>query len=138
MAIPVITTPRPPLNVFDAKRINVTENWQTIFHTPIYRIPAVGPNPERDVEIVALLTSLIITNPMPQTIGVSLRIDDGVNPPWLVLNDLLVPRNDFALIELSKQNLPSGEALQVRVNTGQSAVAHLSFVSNQREEFRVL
>lgn len=136
MAI-VITSPRPPLNIFDVKHMGVTASWETLYETPEYLIPAVGPNPARTVEAVALLTSLIVTNTEATTIEVSLRVVDADGQVWAILNNLPVPANDFAVIELSKQNLPSGEQLQIRVGAAQAAVAHLSFVLNQREEFEV-
>lgn len=137
MAI-IVTSPRPPLNIFDVRHLGVTASWQTILETPTYRIPAVGPNPQRDVQAVALLTSLIVTNTEATTIQVSLRVVDGNGQIWALLNNLPVPANDFALIELSKQNLPSTEKLEIRVGAAQAAVAHLSFVLNQREEFEVV
>lgn len=133
----VIETPRPPLNIFDAVHANIDQNWSTLLETPTYLIPAIGPNPQRTVEIVALLTSLIVTNTGQGTITVSLRVVNA-NGDFMLLNELPVPANDFALVELSKQNLPSGEILQIRTGEGQDAVAHLSFVSNQREEYETL
>lgn len=130
-----ITTPRPPLNIFDVARVNVDATWRTLHETPQYLIPAVGPNPERTVDIVSLLTSLIVTNNDSKTVSVFLRVVDGDGQTWNLLNGLPVPQNDFALIELSKQNLPSGEKIEIRVGAQESAVAHLSFVSNQREEY---
>ena len=49
-----------------------------------------------------------------------------------------VPPNDFVLIELGKQNLPSGDRLQLQTGVFQGAVASLSYVLNQREEFTVI
>ena len=134
----IITTPRPPLNIFDRSRLDVDDTWQTILEAPTYRIPENGPNPERDVEVVALLTSLIVTNTDSETIQVSLRAEDGSGTTWPIVTDLPVPVNDFALIELGKQNLPSDDQLQIKVGTDQTATAHLSYVLNQREEFTVL
>ena len=134
----IITTPRPPLNIFDRSRLDVDDTWQTILEAPTYRIPENGPNPERDVEVVALLTSLIVTNTDSETIQVSLRAEDSSGATWPIVTDLPVPVNDFALIELGKQNLPSDDQLQITVGTDQTATAHLSYVLNQREEFTVL
>ena len=132
-----ITTPRPPLNIFDRQRLDVTDAWQTLYETPDYLIPASGPNPLKTIEAVALLTSLIVTNTGTETVSVSLRATDGTTP-FLIVNELPVPANDFALIELGKQNLPSGDKVEIKVATGQTAVAHLSYVLNQREEYEVL
>lgn len=130
-----ITSPRPPLNIFDVVHIDVDATWRTLHETPQYVVPAVGPNPQREIDIVSLLTSLIVTNNDSSTVSVFLRIVDGDGNVWPLLNGLPIPQNDFALIELSKQNLPSGEKIEIRVGAQESAVAHLSFVSNQREEF---
>lgn len=137
--MPTITTPRPPLNIFDSARINLSpDTWTLLYETPDYLIPANGPNPQRTVEAVALLTSLIVTNTSTGTIEVSLRFTDTEANTYLFLNDLAVPANDFALIELGKQNLPSGESIEIKINADQSATASLSYVLNQREEYEVI
>jgi len=136
--MPTIVTPRPPLNIFDRVRFDADETWQLLYETPDYQIPASGPNPSRTVKAVALLTSLIVTNTGTQTVNVSLRATEGGAETFLIINDLPVPANDFALIELGKQNLPSGDKLEIKMGTGETAVAHLSYVLNQREEFEVL
>jgi len=40
-----ITTPRPPLNLFEVVRAEVGVEWTTIYDVPDYLIPAEGPNP---------------------------------------------------------------------------------------------
>jgi hypothetical protein len=101
-------------------------------------IPANGPNPSRTVSAVALLTSLTISNNGTGTIQVSMQVLDSTNTAWLVLNKMSIPPNDFAVIELGKQNLPSADRLQIKTEAFQGAVAMLSYVLNQREEFTVL
>jgi hypothetical protein len=133
-----ITTPRPPLNLFNVARLNVQSFYTTLLETPQYVIPAVGPNPSRTVEAVALLTSLMVSNNSNDTIQLSMRVLDKTNTQWLLLNQMDIPPNDFAVIELGKQNLPSGDRLQLRTNNFQGAVAMLSYVLNQREEFTVI
>jgi len=133
-----IVTPRPPLNIFDRARLDLDDTWQTIYETPDYQIPAQGPNPSRTVEAVALLTSLIVANTDDETIQVSVRLTQGGAQTYTVITDLPVPINDFALIELGKQNMPSGDVMEIKVNTDQTATAHLSYVLNQREEFTVV
>jgi hypothetical protein len=135
--MPTITTPRPPLNIFDRARLNLTSSYQTVYETPDYLIPATGPTPARTIEAVALLTSLIVTNTDNETIEISLRAERGGNT-WMILDKLLIPENDFALIDLGKQNFVSGDALQAKLEAGQTGVAHLSFVLNQREEYTVI
>lgn len=136
--MPTITTPRPPLNLFEVARINVPSFWTTILETPDYLIPANGPNPQRTVQAVALLTSLVVANNSSSVIQCSVRVLDANDVPWLLLNQMDIPPNDFALIELGKQNLPSGDRLQLQTGVFQGAVASLSYVLNQREEYTVI
>ena len=133
-----IVSPRPPLNIFQAVHANISSSWVQLYRTPGYLIPAIGPNPARPIEAVALLTSLIVTNTQSTPISVFLRIRNTEEVEFDLLNGLLVPSNDLALIELSKQNLPTGESLLIRTSPGQNGVAHLSFVLNQREEYTEL
>lgn len=130
-----ITTPRPPLNLFNVSRIIVPSFWTTILETPDYLIPQNGPNPARTIQAVALLTSLIVANNNNTDIQLSIRILDSDDASWLLLNEMYIPPNDFALIELGKQNLPSGDRLQLQTGVFQGAIASLSYVLNQREEY---
>jgi hypothetical protein len=133
-----ITTPRPPLNLFNVNRIQVPSFYTTILDVPNYLIPVNGPNPQRTVQAVALLTSLIVANNSSATIQFSMQVLDGSSVTWRILNQMDIPPNDFALIELGKQNLPSGDRLQLKCENFQGAVASLSYVLNQREEFVTL
>jgi len=136
--MPTITTPRPPLNLFNVARITVPSFYTTILETPDYLIPANGPNPQRTVQAVSLLTSLIVANNSSAVLQFSARVLDSNDVSWLLLNQVDIPPNDFALIELGKQNLPSGDRLQLKCENFQGAVASLSYVLNQREEFTVI
>lgn len=136
--MPTITTPRPPLNLFEVARINVPSFWTTVLETPDYLIPANGPNPQRTVQAVALLTSLVVANNSTSVLQFSARVLDSDDVSWLLLNEMDIPPNDFALIELGKQNLPSGDRLQLKCENFQGAVASLSYVLNQREEYTVI
>ncbi len=133
-----ITTPRPPLNLFNVSRISVPSFYTTILDVPNYLIPVNGPNPARTVQAVALLTSLIVANNGSSTIQFSIRVLDASNVAWTILNQMDIPPNDFALIELGKQNMPSGDRLQLKCENFQGATASLSYVLNQREEFITL
>jgi len=75
--MPTITTPRPPLNLFNVARVVIPSFYTTVLETPDYLIPAVGPNPERTIEAVALLTSLMVTNNATETLQLSARIVDA-------------------------------------------------------------
>jgi len=136
--MPTITTPRPPLNLFEVARIDVPSFWTTVLDTPDYFIPANGPNPARTISAVALLTSLIVANNSSATLQLSVRVLDADDRAWIILNQMDVPPNDFALIELGKQNLPSGDRLQLKCEDFQGAIASLSYVLNQREEYTVI
>ena len=133
-----ILTPRPPLNLFNVNRIVVPSFFTTILDVPEYLIPANGPNPERTVYAVALLTSLIVANNSTDDLQFSIRVLDANDTSWLLLNQMYIPPNDFALIDLGKQNLPSGERLQLKCENFQGATASLSYVLNQREEYTVI
>lgn len=136
--MPTVTTPRPPLNLFNVSRINVPSFWTTILETPDYYIPENGPDPARTVQAVSLLTSLVVANNGDDTIQFSIRVLDNVGSAWLLLNKMYIPPNDFAVIEMGKQNLPSGDRLQLKCENFQGATASLSYVLNQREEYTVL
>lgn len=136
--MPTIISPRPPLNLFNASRIQVPSFWTTILDTPNYQIPANGPNPARTVSAVALLTSLVVANNSTAVLQLSAKIVDSDGAEWLILNEMDVPPNDFVVIDLGKQNLPSGDRLQLRCENFQGAIASLSYVLNQREEYTVL
>jgi len=136
--MPTIPTPRPPLNLFEVSRIDVPSFFTTILETPDYLIPANGPNPQRTVQAVALLTSLVVANNSSSVLQFSVRVLDSNDVSWLLLNQMDIPPNDFALIELGKQNLPSGDRLQLKCENFQGAIASLSYVLNQREEYTVI
>jgi len=136
--MPTITTPRPPLNLFNVARVVIPSFYTTVLETPDYLIPAVGLNPERTIEAVALLTSLMVTNNATETLQLSARIVDADGVEFLILNRMDIPPNDFAVIELGKQNLRSGERLDLKTENFQGAIANLSYVLNQREEYTVI
>jgi|AntAceMinimDraft_17_1070374.scaffolds.fasta_scaffold39908_4 hypothetical protein len=136
--MPTITSPRPPLNLFNVARVVIPSFYTTVLETPDYLIPAVGPNPERTIEAVALLTSLMVTNNATETLQLSARIVDADGVEFLILNRMDIPPNDFAVIELGKQNLRSGERLDLKTENFQGAIANLSYVLNQREEYTVI
>jgi len=124
--------------LFNVNRIVVPSFFTTILDVPEYLIPANGPNPERTVYAVALLTSLIVANNSTDDLQFSIRVLDANDTSWLLLNQMYIPPNDFALIDLGKQNLPSGERLQLKCENFQGATASLSYVLNQREEYTVI
>ena len=136
--MPTITTPRTPLNLFNVERVVIPSFYTTVLETPDYLIPAIGPNPQRTVEAVALLTSLMVSNNSNATLQLSARIVNTTGVEFLILNQMYIPPNDFAVIELGKQNLRSGERLDLKTENFQGAIANLSYVLNQREEYTVI
>ena len=136
--MPTITTPRPPLNLFNVERVVIPSFYTTVLETPDYLIPAIGPNPQRTVEAVALLTSLMVSNNSNATLQLSARIVNTTGVEFLILNQMDIPPNDFAVIDLGKQNLRSGERLDLKTENLQGAIANLSYVLNQREEYTVI
>jgi hypothetical protein len=137
MAI-IITTPRPPLNLFEVSRVEVLSAWTTIYEVPYYFIPVNGPNPARTLEAAAIMTGVLITPLVDTNAYISMRVLDANSQSWPIANDLFVPKNDFLAVSLDRQILRSGERLQMQVEAGQSAFAHFSFILNQREEFTVI
>ena len=138
MAI-IISTPRPPLNLFEVVRKGLTGNWQTIYEVPTYRIPPVGPAAERFIDCAAIMTGLLVSPQSNIATKVSARIvDANGSTTWDLLTNAIVPSNDFLSIDLNRQVLKTGEKLQMRVTDNEVAVVHFSFILNQREEFTVI
>ena len=134
----IITTPRPPLNLFEVTRTLVADDWTTLYEAPRFRIPAVGPDPQRDVFAAAIMTGVAFHNPTPTPILLSVRILDASGNPFPVLAGVQVPVGDYALVDLNRQVLKTDETLQAQCAVGQSAIAHFSFILNQREQFEVI
>jgi hypothetical protein len=130
-----IITPRPPLNLFEVARLNVTSSWQTLYDVPEYQVPANGPNPSKTVDAAAILTNLTVSNAGTTTVDVSVKIIDSANAEFIIANKLPIFAFDFASLGVERQVLKTGDRIQVKVEAGQSAVAMMSFVLNTREEF---
>ena len=136
----IIVTPRPPLNLFEAVRVSVddTSGGTLIYTVPSYQIPAEGPNPQRDVEAAAILTSLLVANTSGGASSVSVWVLDKESNQFFLAVSLPIDEDGYILVEVDKQVLQSTEALYVQMAAGGTAEVHLSFVLNQREEFTVL
>jgi hypothetical protein len=136
-------SPRPPLNIFEASRAAVANTqWVTLAEVPQYYIPAVGPTPARTVNTVAIMTGLTITNNHDSTIRVSARIvDQDQTTFYPILNQAIVPPNDFLSISFERQVMMTWEKLQVSVPSNTTAnnraTAHFTYIINQREEFEL-
>lgn len=136
--MPTITTPRPPLNLFEVVRQDLTADWATVYDVPDYLIPASGPDPARTIAAAAIMTGVLITPAAEAAVRVSIRVLAVNNTPWLLLSRAVAPPGDVLSIGLDRQVLKSGERLQMKVDVGDAAVAHFSFILNQREDFTVI
>jgi hypothetical protein len=136
----IITTPRPPLNLFDVARVPVDDgtNDTLIYEVPTYRIPAEGPNPQRDVRAAAILTNMLVANTSAGATSISLWIEDVDENVFYVAQSLAIAEDGYIKIDLDKQIMQSGEKMWARMGAGGTAEAHLSFVLNQREEFTII
>ena len=61
----VITTQRPPLNLFEVRRKEFTydDEWTTVYEVDIYKVPKTPLAPERLVDTACIMTGLMISNP---------------------------------------------------------------------------
>lgn len=137
------STPRPPLNIFEASRANLEGNtWVTLAEVPQYYIPANGPTPARTVNTVAIMTGLTVTNITNSTIQISARVVDSTGDPFLILNRGVIPPNDFLVIQFDRQVMMTWEKMQVSVPSNTTAnthaTAHFTYIINQREEFNLV
>jgi hypothetical protein len=135
------STPRPPLNIFEASRKRLPgDDWVEIARVPRYFVPAVGPIQEKFVNAVAIMTGIVITNVHDETIQASVRIRgiDGVN--YIVIDSAPIPKNDFLSVGLERQVMMTGEVLEIQIPSNDQgndthAHVHFSYIINQREEF---
>jgi hypothetical protein len=134
----VITTPRPPLNLFESRRLVINDTWQTVYEVPEYLIPASGPTPARTVLAATIITGLVVYANTAGGVNLSLRVIGTNAVNYIILNGILIPDGDFIVVPLERQVLVSNETLQARVSSTQDATLHFSFVLNQREEFEVI
>ena len=138
-----IVTSSPPLNLFEANRVQLQgNNFFTILDVPKYIVPATALKSQYSVNTAAIMTGLTITNinPAITDIKISARIIGIDNNEYYVVNKAPVPANDFIYIGLDRQVLLTGEKIQVRCDsnadlTANHAVVHFSFIINQRESY---
>lgn len=136
----IITTPRPPLNLFEVVRVTAddTSGGTLIYEVPTYRIPAEGPNPQRDVKAAAILTNMIIANTSVGATTASVwAVDASANIFYLAV-EIAIAEDGYVKVDLDRQILKSDEQIVVQIGAGGTAEVHLSFVLNQREEFTVI
>lgn len=136
-----IVTPKPPLNLFEANRVQLQGNsWFTVLDAPKYIIPATTLTPQTQVNTAVIMTGLTISNITDSSdITVSVRILGTDNIAYNVLSNAPVPPNDFMFVGLDRQVILTGERLQVSCTSSNTssndAVVHLSFIINQRESY---
>lgn len=133
-----IVTPRPPLNLFEAIRVQATDVWTPIYTVPEYQVPASGPTPQRTLSAAAIMNGLLVANTSLSTVQVSVRIVDKNGTPFSVLNASPIPSNDFMIVALERQVMLTDETIEVKMNAAQTADVHFSFILNTREEFEVI
>jgi hypothetical protein len=131
-----IITPRPPLNLFEVVRIGIDDAWLTIYDVPNYTIPASGPNPQRTIGAAAIMTGIAICPLTTAGATISARVENASgSQTFLLIDGAFAPSGDFLSISLDRQVLKSGEKLQIKCGTGETAMVHFSFILNQREDF---
>ena len=138
----IIITPRPPLNLFEAVRVNITSTPTIVYTVPMYRIPANGPDPQRDVSAAAVITGLMIANTSALSMTVAVRIGrlvaGGPNVEFQLVSNLLIPQNDYVSLTIDRQVLKTDEYIVAQCATATTATVHMSFILNQREEYTEL
>jgi hypothetical protein len=136
MAIPTITTPKPPLNLFEAQRIQADDDWQTLYTVPQYIIPAIGAEPQQTVKAAAIMTGMVVSHNGATARKVSARIvgTDEVTT-YDIVHEANVFPNDILIISLERQVMVSGEAIQVKMTSGETADIHFTYILNTRETF---
>jgi hypothetical protein len=87
------------------------------------------------------MTGLTLTNNHDSTIRVSARIVGQEGELYPILNEAVVPPNDFLSISFERQIMMTWEKLQVSVPSNTTAdnraTAHFTYIINQREEFEL-
>jgi len=144
--MPIITTPRPPLSLMEAVRISAddTSGGTLVYEVPTYRIPAVGPTPQRDVEAAAVITNLTISDVTSGTGGSDVTVTITTlgggtgSETFTLVGAENVPQNGFVSLDVEKQVLKSEDQLIVEMSGGAVADVHFSFILVTREEFTVL
>ena len=139
----IITTPKPPLNLYEVVRVTVddTSGGTLVYEVPTYRIPASGPTPQRDVDTAAILMSVLAADSGGASAPLSLRMwveTDGGSDTYEVVLGQDVDAGGFAVVPINQMILVSGEVLYAEVAAGEQIDLNVSFVLNTREEFTVL
>ena len=134
-----ITTPRPPLNLFEIVRIPLAADaWTTVYQVPQYSVPADGPTADYTVDAAAIVSNLILTSTTGSGITADVQVIDAGSTPRMLTAGVSIAANSHVVLALDKHILLTDEILQVRLSAGASGLAHFSFVLNQRERYTVI
>jgi hypothetical protein len=142
----IIITPRPPLSLTEVVRVTAddTTGGTLVYEVPYYRIPALGPTPERDVEAAAIITNVTISDLTSGTGGsevsawVTTLSGATGSDTFILASSVPVAKNSYATLAIEKQVLKSGDQFIVQMDGGNTADVHFSFILSTREEFTVL
>jgi len=145
----VITTARPPLNLFEVVRLEFGDTWTDLYDVPEYLVPAVGPTPAYFVAAAVIVTSMMVVNTSGSSATFSVQILDpqSANPDpynpgpydaFPIVENMTVPAGGFVNVDLNRQVVKSLQVVQVKSSTGANLTAHFSFVLNQREQFTII
>ena len=133
-----ITTPRPPLNLFEIVRIPLTDAWTTVYQVPQYSVPADGPTAAYTVDAAAIVSNLILTSTTGSGITADVRVTDAGGTARMLTAGVSISANSHVVLSLDKHILLTDEILEVKRSTSATGLAHFSFVLNQRERYTVI
>lgn len=135
----VITTPRPPLNLYEVVRVVVdtTPGGVTVYEVPEYLIPANGPIPARTQYAAAIITSAVAANTGTSAVTLQVRVVEPDNDVFILLPAVTVAANGYAVLDLGQQIFKSGDRIVASATSGAVDLS-LSFVLNTRELFEVI
>lgn len=137
-----IYSAKPPLNIFEVTRANLTGNtWSRVLDVPKYIIPATSFAASSTVNATAIVTGLTVTNLYNDDITVSVKITGQDSQEYYVIKSAPVPVNDFFTVGIERHLLLSDEKLDISCDSNtfdpsaNHAAVHFSYIINQRETF---
>jgi hypothetical protein len=143
----IITTARPPLNLFEVVRLSFSDSFVVLYDVPIYLVPESGPTPPYYVSAAAIITSIVVVNTSGSSANFDIEIQDPINPTppyasltytdYMIVDNLTVGANSFVNVDLNRQVVKSLQRVRIKASAGATLTAHFSFVLNQREQFTI-
>jgi hypothetical protein len=145
----IITTARPPLNLFEVVRLSFSDSFVVLYDVPIYLVPVSGPTPAYYVAAAAIITSIVVVNTSGSSANFDIEIQDPINPTapytppltytdYMIVDNLTVGANSFVNVDLNRQVVKSLQRVRIKASVGATLTAHFSFVLNQREQFTII